>query len=266
VLDFASFGLRRHMPMSWVTRLPSMAATVLETRAPFNRDALREVEAYAAGDYLRDLMRGERDAAAIERMTPRVAAYTGLDVAEVRKLGARIDTNTFQRELNRSRGMVASAYDPTITAYDPSPNSASGRFSDPVLDAIGPPLTGAMTALYQGPLKWRVDQPYRLLNHEINGQWSWGRGRAGPEVVDDLRNALAGDRDLQALVAHGASDLVTPYFGSQIVLDQMPVFGSADRLKLAVYGGGHMFYSRDASRRAFREDALALYRAALGKE
>jgi carboxypeptidase C (cathepsin A) len=266
VLDFANFGLRRHMPMSWVTRLPSMAATVFETKGPFNRDALREVEAYASGDYLRDLMHGERDTAAIDRMVPHVAAYTGLDAAAVKKLGARIDTNTFQRELNRSRGMVASAYDPTITAYDPSPNSASGRFSDPVLDAIGPPLTSAMTALYQGPLKWRVEQPYRLLNGEINGQWNWGRGRTGPEVVDDLRDALAGDRDLQALVAHGASDLVTPYFGSQLVLDQIPVFGSADRLKLAVYGGGHMFYSRDASRRAFRQDALALYKTALQKE
>src|SRR5215813_4529422 len=266
VLDFASFGLRRHNPLGWVTRLPSIAATVMDTKAPFDRNALREVESYAAGDYLRDLMRGERDAEAIERMTPRVAALTGLDEAQVKKLGARIDTGTFQRELNRARGTVASAYDPTITAYDPSPNSAQTRFSDPVLDAIGPPLTGAMTALYQGPLKWRVEQPYRLLNGEVNGQWNWGRGRIGPEVVDDLRNALASDRDLYALVAHGASDLVTPYFGTQLILDQMPVFGSADRLKLTVYGGGHMFYSRDASRRAFREDVQALYRAALQRE
>jgi carboxypeptidase C (cathepsin A) len=266
VLDFGNFTQRRHNPMSWVTRLPSMAATVMEGTAPFDRNALREVENYAAGDYLRDLMRGERDAEAIERMTPRVAALTGLDPAVVRKLGARVDNGTFQRERNRSRGTVASAYDPTITAFDPSPTSAQSRFSDPVLDAIGPPLTAAMTALYQGPLKWRVEQPYRLLNGEVNGQWNWGRGRAGPEVVDDLRDALASDRDLQALVAHGASDLVTPYFGTQLILDQMPVFGSTDRLKLTVYGGGHMFYSRDASRRAFREDALALYRAALQKE
>jgi carboxypeptidase C (cathepsin A) len=266
VLDFSNFGLRRHMPMSWVIRLPSMAATVFETKAPFNRDALREVETYAAGDYLRDLMHGERDAEAIERMTPRVAAYTGIDPTQVKQLGARVDTQTFQRELNRQRGMVASAYDPTITAFDPAPTSASGRFSDPVLDAIGPPITSAMTSLYQGPLKWRVEQPYRLLNGEINGQWNWGRGRVGPEVVEDLRNALASDRELQALVAHGASDLVTPYFGSSLIIDQLPVFGSADRLKLAVYGGGHMFYSRDASRRAFREDVQALYRAALQRE
>src|SRR5260370_8981297 len=109
------------------------------------------------------MMGGEGAAEAIERMTPRVAALTGLDAAQVKKLAARIDSGTFQRELNRARGFVASAYDPTITAFDPSPNSAQGRFSDPVLDAIGPPLASAMTALYQGPLKWRGGQAQRSL-------------------------------------------------------------------------------------------------------
>jgi len=66
---------------------------------------------------------------------------------------------------------------------------------------------------------------------------------------------------MRILVAHGASDLVTPYFENQMILDQLPAFASPERLKLSVYGGGHMFYSRDASRRAFREDARALYRA-----
>jgi carboxypeptidase C (cathepsin A) len=266
VLDFASLGNRRHDPMTWVTRLPSMAATVLEGSGPFDRARLREVEGYASGDYLLDLLKGEKDGAAIERMTPRIAAYTGLEPAEVRRLAARIDSSTFQREFNRKRGRVASAYDPTVTAFDPTPSAPTTRFSDPVLDAMGPPLTGAMTALYEGPLHWRVDRPYNLLSREVNSQWTWGRGRVGPEVVDDLRNALASDRDLRVLVAHGANDLVTPYFASELILDQLPVYGSADRLKLSVYGGGHMFYSRDASRRALREDALALYSAALQRE
>jgi carboxypeptidase C (cathepsin A) len=244
VLDFGSFGLRRHMPMSWVTRLPSMAATVFESKGPFNRDALRDVEAYASGDYLHDLMRGERDTDAIDRMTPRVATYTGIDPAEVKRLGARVDTQTFQRELNRERGMVASAYDPTITAFDPSPRSANGRFSDPVLDAIGPPITSAMTALYKGPLKWRVEQPYRLLNGEINGQWNWGRGRVAPEVVEDLRNALASDRELQVLVAHGASDLVTPYFAGEYAVSHMRLDPALRRnVILQLYPGGHSMYS-----------------------
>jgi carboxypeptidase C (cathepsin A) len=63
------------------------------------------------------------------------------------------------------------------------------------------------------------------------------------------------------LITHGATDLVTPYFETQMILDQMPAFASPDRLTLQVYGGGHMFYSRDASRRALRQDAMELYRA-----
>ena len=41
-------------------------------------------------------------------------------------------------------------------------------------------------------------------------------------------------------------------------LDQLPVYGSADRVRLVVYPGGHMFYSRDASRQAFRAEAQGL--------
>jgi carboxypeptidase C (cathepsin A) len=261
VLDFGMFGERRHSPLSWVVHLPSMAATILEEKNAFNREALRDVERYAAGDYLEDLMHGERDAAAVERISAKVAAITGLDPALVRRLAGRVDTGTFQRELNRKNGLVASVYDPTVTGFDPNPTSANSRFEDPMLSAMGPPLASAMTDLYQRVLHWRVDAPYHLLNQDVSSHWDWGRGRSAPEVVDDLREALAFDARLRVLVTHGASDLVAPYFGDQLILDQLPVFGSPDRLKLAVYGGGHMYYSRDASRHALRMDAEQLYRA-----
>jgi carboxypeptidase C (cathepsin A) len=262
VLDFTMFGLRQHLPLSWAVHLPSMAATVLEKKGQFNREALRDVERYAAGEYLADLMRGPRDTAAVDRISAKVAAFTGLDPSLVRRLAGRVDSGTFQRELNRQRGLVASEYDATVTGIDPYPSARNSHFDDPVLSAMGPPLSSAMTDLYQHVLHWHVDAPYRLLNHDISSQWDWGRGNARPEVVDDLREALAFDSTLHVLVTHGATDLVTPYFADQLILDQLPAFGSADRLKLAVYGGGHMYYTRDASRRAFRDDAEQLYRAA----
>jgi carboxypeptidase C (cathepsin A) len=263
VLDFAGFGQRRYALMSWVAHLPSMAAAALEIRGRFDREALRDVEQYATGDYLRDLIKGERDEAAVERISARVAAVTGLDPAVVRRLAGRVDSGTFQRELYRDRGLVGSAYDPTVTAFDPNPRAANTRFSDPMLDGLTAPLTSAMTDLYQRVLKWRVDLPYRLLDRDVSSHWDWGRSRTPPEAVDDLRSVLAADPQMRVLVAHGATDLVTPYFGNQLLLDQLPVFGVADRVKLAVYAGGHMFYNRDASRRALRQDAQAMYRAAL---
>jgi carboxypeptidase C (cathepsin A) len=263
VLDFGLFGQRRHAPMSWVAHLPSMAAAALDAKGQFNRDALRDVERYAAGDYLLDLLKGERDTAAVVRISEKVAALTGLDPALVKRLAGRVDTGTFQRELHRNEGRIGSAYDPNVTALDPYPTSPESHFSDPVLDDTRAPLTTAMTDLYQHVLNWRVDRPYQLLNREVSSHWTWGRGRTPPEVVDDLRNDLANDAQVRVLVAHGANDLVTPYFGTQLLLDQLPTYGSADRVKLAVYAGGHMFYNRDASRKGLRDDAAAMFRDAL---
>ena len=262
VIDFGWRGNGRQSPFSWVVRLPSMAAAAREANAPFDREALRDVERYASGEYLQDLLRGERDEAALDRMSTRVAQLTGLDRGLVRRLAGRIEPRTFIRERARDRGLVSSMYDATITGIDPDPNAASSRPDDPVLEGTRAPLSTAMTDLYARVLNWRVEEPYELLNSRVNPRWDWGGARATNEVVDQLRQVLAFDPNLRVLIAHGASDLVTPYFENQMILDQMPAFASPQRLKLAVYGGGHMFYSRDASRRALREDAERLYRAA----
>src|SRR3954471_18054570 len=123
VLDFGWRGNGRHSPLGWVARLPSMAAAAREATAPFDREALREAERYAAGEYTQDLMRGERDTAAVERISARVAQLTGLDPTMVRRLAGRVDTRTFIRERTRDRGLVASMYDATVTGIDPDPSS-----------------------------------------------------------------------------------------------------------------------------------------------
>src|SRR6185437_7267234 len=190
-------------------------------------------------------------AAAVARISERVAAYTGLDPALVKRLAGRVDVGTFQRELHRAQGLIGSSYDPNITAYDPHPTSATSHFSDPVLGGTRAPITTAMTDLYQHVLNWRVGR-----------NWFKSNGLRRPQVVDDLRDDLAGDGQLRVLVVHGANDLVAPYFADQLLLQQLPVYGSADRVKLAVYAGGHMFYDRDESRRALHTDAAALVAAA----
>jgi carboxypeptidase C (cathepsin A) len=113
-------------------------------------------------------------------------------------------------------------------------------------------------------LQWRPqDQRYQLLNGSVNGAWRWGRGSRAPEALSALREVLALDGNLRALVVHGYADLVTPYFASELLLRQVPDYGDAGRVRLAVYPGGHMFYSREDARVAFRADALRLYQTAL---
>jgi carboxypeptidase C (cathepsin A) len=80
------------------------------------------------------------------------------------------------------------------------------------------------------------------------------------ESITELRQILALDPKLNVLVAHGLFDLATPYFGSKILLDQLPAFASPPRVKLVVYSGGHMFYSRDDGRKELRGEVEKLMR------
>jgi carboxypeptidase C (cathepsin A) len=120
------------------------------------------------------------------------------------------------------------------------------------------PLTSAVVELTTRKLNWRPDGSYQLLNGSIEGGWDFGRGINPPQSTSQLREILALDPKLRVLVGHGLFDLATPYFGTKVLLDQLPPFASPDRVKLVVYPGGHMFYSRDASRQAFRGEAEAL--------
>ncbi len=61
------------------------------------------------------------------------------------------------------------------------------------------------------------------------------------------------------MIAHGYSDMVTPYADSRYVLDHLPAFDDAERLELKLYRGGHMFYLDPESRKAFSADAKAMY-------
>jgi carboxypeptidase C (cathepsin A) len=45
----------------------------------------------------------------------------------------------------------------------------------------------------------------------------------------------------------------------RLIIDQMPGFGVSQRVKLSLYAGGHMFYSRADSAAQFRRDAMAMY-------
>jgi carboxypeptidase C (cathepsin A) len=248
------FGNGSHAldPFFWVARLPSMAATSLAAKGTVTPDMLPDAEQYARTDYLLDLVRGVRDDAAVARMSQRVAALTGLDPALVSRYRGRLENDVFLHEIDRSEHRVASVYDATVTRADPFPRDTLSDYADPVLEGMKPLVTSAMVEIYTNRLHWHPDGAYHLANDAIFRQWQWGRGFARPEAVKALQADLALDPRMRVLIAHGMFDLVTPYFATRLIVDDMPDF-AADRVRLAIYPGGHMFYADDASRTALRE-------------
>ena len=150
-----------------------------------------------------------------------------------------------------------------MTTFDADPTTDRAEGGDAVLTAMQAPLSTAMVDHLWRTLGWRVPNlRYELLNGSVSSSWRYGRSRQAPQVMDELKQAMALDPKFRVLVAHGLTDLVTPYFASELLLRQLPAYGGENRAVLTTYPGGHMFYTRDASRAAFRADAEKLIREA----
>jgi carboxypeptidase C (cathepsin A) len=128
------------------------------------------------------------------------------------------------------------------------------------LDGYLRALSGLFVAYARDQLGYKTDLTYNLINGETNRRWNWGdRGRSQASVERDMRELLALNPSLRILIAHGRSDVVTPYGVSRYVVEHLPPIGKPDRVMLKVYGGGHMFYFAPTERSAFTADARAFY-------
>jgi len=242
------------LPAMW--SLPSIAAAKLERDGKLTPEAIKAVEDYTRGEYMVDLMKGA-DPAALDRLTTRVSAMTGLDPKFVRRAGGRLETQAFLREVFRDTGRLGSRYDSNVTALDPFPFAPEQEVNDPILDAIIAPTTSAIVDFTTRIVGWKPEVRYDALSDVVNRSWDRGKG-PDTESVSDLRKIVSVDPKLKVLIVHGYNDLSCPFFASRLIVDSMPAT-VAGRVTLSNYAGGHMFYSRADSGAAFRKDVMALY-------
>ncbi len=246
-------------PISWVSVLPSEAAVARSKKGPVTRADMADVEQYATTDYLLDMVRGE-DADAVKRRVDRIIALTGLDRALVERRHGMVQSFDYLREVDASEAKVASFYDATVTKQDPFPTGSYSNRPDPMTDALQPAFVSAILDIYGRRLNWLPDGQYQISNGAVNRAWEFGNGNK-PESISYLRQSLAQDPNFHVLIAHGLFDIIIPYFETQMLFNQIPHSVGTAQIDFQVYPGGHMFYSQDASRAAFREEAKKLYKA-----
>ena len=247
-------------PLPWMLTLPSIAAANLERHGKLSDAAMAEIVAYTRGDYVTDLLKGRSDPQALERIVKRVTALSGLDAEFVRRSGGRLETQAYLREVFRAEGKLGSRYDSNVTGWDPFPFSPEQRTNDPILDAIIAPTTTAMVDFITREVGWKYDGRYNALSYEVNRAWDRGKEQ-NRGSVQELRQSVAVDAKLQVLIVHGWGDLSCPFMASQLIVDQMPVMGDPNRVRVREYPGGHMFYSRGTSQAALRRDVIQVYAA-----
>jgi carboxypeptidase C (cathepsin A) len=221
-------------------QLPSLAAAELERKGTFSKEAQAEAERFAFTEYLTALAGPRPSGDAARNFYQRVAQITGLP-----------------------EDKIVSRYDATFAVADPFPEQETARGPDPLLDGLTRAYGGAFANYARDELGFKSEMTYILLSPDISGKWDWGEGsgRGTASVTDDVRELLSLIPSFRLLVAHGYSDMVTPYAVSRYVLDHLPPIGDPSRTQLSLYRGGHMFYIDPESRKAFSADAKRFYQS-----
>lgn len=258
------FGWGDYEVEPWIDLLPTMAAAAVHhgrSRA-FERgtpveEFLPEAEAFATGEYASFLTRGaampveER-----ERVLTRLADIIGLDPGLVTRAEGRVRLDRFVRELLRDERKVVGRYDATITTPDPFPDREPFGGADPTLTGFGAAFTTAVNNQLRQVIGVETDREYKLLEFEVTLAWKNDEAKhyiqATQGAVDDFRYGLAMNPHMKAFITHGWYDLMTPYYASDRFRNLMRLDPSvAGRVTVRHFGGGHMFYTWQESRKAF---------------
>jgi carboxypeptidase C (cathepsin A) len=200
---------------------------------------LQETEYFTLKELLPAMATGKSDT-----LNDQLSSYIGLPADQVARLQARIPAFLFVKDQLQKSGRLISLYDSSYMAIDPGPSSPFPLIEDPLLIQLNTLLTAGMNSYVREQLKFETDTPYEILNKGVSKKWNWksgleqGQGYVG--VAENLKHSMSINKDLKAFIAHGVFDLVTPYFGSVVVIRQMSLDPAiTPNLLLKVYEGGH---------------------------
>ena len=244
-------------PLSNAMLLPSLAAATLEKAGRLTPQAVDEAYRYAFGPYLSTLAGPPPDADAARAFYAKVADMSGIPEPVVAKERAQLDP--FAHDVRSRDGRLYSLYDDTVSIADPYPEGIDNADSpEPVLSGYGLAFGNAFAGYVGDTLGYHTELKYDLLNLKVNGAWDYRQdGEPVSRGMPDLRKLLALNPSLRVFIANGYFDMTCPFGSSRWLIEHMPV--GRDRVRLKVYPGGHMLYTRPDSRAALSHDIAALY-------
>lgn len=224
-----------------------------------------EIEAFATRELAYALLVGTaHDANERAQVFARAADFLGLPAEFVRLAHGRVPFWRFARELLKTEQKIIGCYDATITGIDPFPDRDHHQAPDPTLAGIERVFASAINHVLRAEIGIDSERRYELLSLAVNRDWKRDEPAqalwAPLGATDDLRFAMSMNPSMKVLIAHGYYDMVTPYFSSERLVEQMRLLPEQrEQLFIRHFGGGHMFYTWDASRRAFRDWVRSFY-------
>jgi carboxypeptidase C (cathepsin A) len=227
---------------------------------------LKEVEAWAMGDYLTALGRGDALADGDKRaVAEKLARYTGLPVEWIMRADLRVAPQRFMKQLLIDERKVLGRFDSRLTGFDADANESEPSY-DPSLSAYLGVYSADFNNYIRGELKYESDLPYEVLTRVQ--PWNFGpAGNGYLYVADDLRNAILKNPRMRVMFCSGRIDLATPYMGTDYTIAHMGLPKElGQNIVRKYYPAGHMMYHDDASRKKLHEDIVGFIESAAPRE
>jgi carboxypeptidase C (cathepsin A) len=255
ILDFQTARFAPGNDLPYILFLPTYTATAWYHKrlaAALQRDlraTLREVEAFALGEYTLALMKGAAlSAKERAQVVNKLARYTGLSADYIERTDLRINIQRFVKELLRDQQRTVGRLDSRFTGIDRDSAGEHGEY-DPSMAIIMGPFTAAFYEYVRNELSFQSDLPYEILSFKVNRQWSYAdHENQYVNVAETLRKAMSINSFLKVYVANSYYDLATPYFATVYTFNHLGLDASLQgNITMGSYEAGHMMYIHRAS-------------------
>jgi carboxypeptidase C (cathepsin A) len=263
--------------MPYIVALPTYAATAWHFNKVPNRPAdlqsfLRQVEAFATGEYSAALLKGgDLPDAERQRIAQRLSAFTGLSVPYLLKSNLRIEYGAFQKELLADQEATTGTLDTRFVGATLDPLSKVASY-DPQGSAIGAAYVAAFNSYVRGTLHYG-DGIQFIEGIPVYESWDYkhqppGASRALialPNVLPDLAVAMKQNPDMKVMVNGGYFDVSTPYFEGKMEMRHLPVPAALrSNVEYHYYESGHMVYAHQPSLVALHDNVADFIRRTSG--
>jgi len=243
-------------PLTYAFWIPTLAAARLERAHQLTDAQADDAYRFATGAYVATLIGAPLQGQAAADFYHRVADLTGVPAAIVAKERGQLSPTA--HDIRSRDGRLYSYYEMSLSVADPAPEGIDESQSpDPLLEGYGRAYGNAFAGYASETLGFKTDLTYHLLDDEVTSRFDWKEGGHAPlSTSADMRQLLALNPSLKILIAHGYFDAVCPFSTTRWLIEHLPV--GRDRVTLKVYLGGHMLYTRPASRAALAHDVAAM--------
>ncbi len=252
-LDYAGSTSVHHNTTSYITYLPSMAATAWYHKKAGQgktlEDFVEECRTFTYETYTPALYKGNLLAETEkETIAEKLSYFTGLDKKYILNSNIRILMGRFQKKLLEEEGMAIGRLDGRFMGDEVDKVAERPHLGDAASYQISSAYTASLNHYFASELKIKMDRPY--ITSGGGSSWRWRTVPDGQywepmpvNTAPHLGETMRRNPAMKVMVASGYYDLITPFFDAEYTFARNGIV--TDRVEMMYYEAGHMMYTHE---------------------